>query len=241
MSPDQTREARVAQTSQAWAAQLADVGGPDTLLHYRDLGAGTLDLTHAHPSGVAMLLAGRPTRLSGLVREVAALADARRRARAIRGKALEIAEERGVDVGWLAVGMATWQVPDGVSSPAAPVLLRSCTLRPRGAAGEDFDLDLGPETELNPVLVHHLATAHDIHLDDGLLASLAVSAEGFDPGPVLQRVAQACGGVPGFAVEPRRFRKRINGTGHQRWSSERLYRQRNGFDGRDDVSSDAPR
>lgn len=203
MSEDQTREQRVAQAAQAWSSHLVDLGGRNTLLYYRDLRVGTLDLTHAHPSGIAMLLAGRPTRLSGLVREVDALADARRRARAIRAKTLELAEERGIAAGWLAVGMATWRAPDAARPPCAPVLLRSCALRPRGAAGEDLDVDLGPETELNPVLVHYLATEHDIHLDADLLADLAVTTDRFDPNPVLQQVAQACASVPGFGVEPR--------------------------------------
>jgi hypothetical protein len=137
------------------------------------------------------------------VREVAALADARRRARAIRAKTLELAEERGIAAGWLAVGLATWQAPDAARAPAAPVLLRSCELRPRGAAGEDFEVDLGAETELNPVLVHYLATRHDVHLDADLLADLATGDEGFDPAPVLAAVARACADVPGFAVERR--------------------------------------
>src|SRR6476469_3060209 len=198
-----TRQARVEQAVAAWSRHLVDLGGRNTLLYYRDLGVGTLDLTNAHPSGLAMLLAGRPTRLSGLVREVAALADARRRARAIRAKTLELAEERGIAAGWLAVGLATWQAPDAARAPAAPVLLRSCELRPRGAAGEDVEVDLVAETELNPVLVHYLATRHDVHLDADLLADLATGDEGFDPAPVLAAVARACADVPGFAVERR--------------------------------------
>lgn len=215
MTADLTRAARVEQAVRAWSDHLVDLGGRNTLLYYRELSVGTLDLTHAHPSGLAMLLAGRPTRLSGLVREVDALADARRRARAIRAKTLELAEERGIAAGWLAVGLATWQVADGARPPSAPVLLRSCALRPRGAAGEDFDIDLGAETELNPVLRHYLAVEHDVHLDADLIADLAGGDPGstvgrepgqderFDPAPALQRVAQACAGIPGFSIEPR--------------------------------------
>ena len=64
----------VAQTMASWARGLSEVGGRNTLLWApegpdRD---GYLDLTTAHPGGVSMLLAGRPTRLSDLVREAAA-------------------------------------------------------------------------------------------------------------------------------------------------------------------------
>ena len=201
------RAERVAAAVQTWSSHLVDLGGRNTLLWYRDLAVGTLELTKAHPSGLAMLLAGRPTRLSGLVREAGALADARRRARAIRAKTLELAEERGISAGWLAVGMATWDVPDGVRPPCAPVLLRSCSLRPRGGAGEDFDVDLGPDTELNPVLVHYLASEHDVRLDADLVADLvadlALREDGFDPSPVLASVAQACRGLAGFAIDAR--------------------------------------
>ncbi|MGN6753663.1 MAG: hypothetical protein ACTHJJ_14050, partial [Intrasporangium sp.] len=82
------RAERVAAAVKIWQRTLVDLGGRNTLLFYRDLAVGTLDLTHAHPSGLAMLLAGRPTRLSTLVREAGTLADARRRARAIRAKTL---------------------------------------------------------------------------------------------------------------------------------------------------------
>ena len=67
----------------AWTRHLVDLGGRNTLLWYRDLPTGTLDLSTAHPSGLALLMTGRPTRLSDLVREPAAFEEARRRARAI--------------------------------------------------------------------------------------------------------------------------------------------------------------
>src|SRR6187402_2246529 len=78
------RADRVAAAVKTWQRALVDLGGRNTLLWYRDLPSGTLDLTTAHPGGVSMLLAGRKTRLSDLMREPGALAEARRRARAIR-------------------------------------------------------------------------------------------------------------------------------------------------------------
>jgi hypothetical protein len=115
-APDQTgeeadpRSARVKAARAAWTRHLVDLGGRNTLLWYRDLPTGTLDLTTAHPGGVAMLLAGKPTKLSDLVREPAALDEARRRSRAIAAKTRELAQERGILTGFLAIGMASWAV-----------------------------------------------------------------------------------------------------------------------------------
>ena len=192
----------------AWTRHLVDLGGRNTLLWYRDLPTGTLDLTTAHPGGVASMMAGRPTKLSELVREPAALEDARRRARAIAAKSRELAEERGILTCFLAVGMATWaaRLPDGrpaPRSPAAPVLLRSCTLRPTGAAQGDYQLDLGPELELNPVLVNYLASEQGITLDEDAIEALTTPDAMFDPYPVYAALAQACAAVPDFSVTPR--------------------------------------
>ena len=175
----------------AWSSQLSTPDG--------DAGPETIDLTHAHPSGLAMLLTGRPTRLSHLVREPSALDQARRRARAIRAKTVELAEERGIVAGWLAIGVATWSTPETARARSTPVLLRACSLRARGAAGEDFDLDLDPETELNPVLVDHLGAEHAVHLAPDLVRC----KDGSEPTLLLQRVAQVCEAVPDFGIEPR--------------------------------------
>ena len=208
VADDDPRATRVAAARAAWTRHLVDLGGRNTLLWYRDLPTGTLDLTTAHPGGVASMMAGRPTKLSELVREPAALEDARRRARAIAAKSRELAEERGILTCFLAVGMATWaaRLPDGrpaPRSPAAPVLLRSCTLRPTGAAQGDYQVDLGPELELNPVLVNYLQSEQGITLDEDAIEALTTPDSMFDPYPVYAALSQACSGVPDFSVTPR--------------------------------------
>src|SRR4051794_19998151 len=197
------RADRVAAAVKTWQRTLVDLGGRNTLLWYRDLPSGTLDLTTAHPGGVSMLLAGRRTRLSDLVREPAAFEEARRRTRAIRSKALELREERGIAAGFIAVGMATWSVPRAARPPASPVLLRSCVLRPTGAAQEDFEIDLGPEAELNPVLREYLRSEQGIEVDADALADLATAGNGFDPYPVYAALGHACERVPDFEITPR--------------------------------------
>jgi len=197
------RADRVAAAVRTWQRHLVDLGGRNTLLWYRDLPSGTLDLTAAHPGGLAMLLAGRPTKLSDLVREPSALEDARRRVRTIRAKTLELHEERGITAGFLAVGMATWQVPGAPRPPSAPVLLRSCVLRPTGAAQQDFDIDLGDDVELNPVLEHYLRSEQGIELDAEALEEMATVTRGFDPSPVFSALGALCERVPAFQIAPR--------------------------------------
>lgn len=193
----------MAAAVRTWQRHLVDLGGRNTLLWYRDLPSGTLDLTTTHPSGLASLLAGRPTKLSDLVREPAALEEARRRARTIRAKTLELHEERGIAAGFIAVGMATWQVPGAPRPPCAPVLLRSCVLKPTGAAQQDFDIDLGEEVELNPVLEQYLRSEQGIELDPEALEEMATVTNGFDARPVFAALGRICERIPAFEIAPR--------------------------------------
>ena len=197
------RADRVAVAVRTWQRHLVDLGGRNTLLWYRDLPSGTLDLTAAHPGGLAMLLAGRPTKLSDLVREPSALEDARRRVRTIRAKTLELHEERGITAGFLAVGMATWHVAGAPRPPSAPVLLRSCVLKPTGAAQQDFDIDLGDDVELNPVFEHYLRSEQGIELDAEALEEMATVTRGFDPNPVFAALGRICERIPQFQIAPR--------------------------------------
>ena len=197
------RADRVASAVRTWQRHLVDLGGRNTLLWYRDLPSGTLDLTTAHPGGLAMLLSGATTKLSDLVREPAALDEARRRVRTIRAKTIELHEERGITAGFMAVGMATWQVPGAPRPPRAPVLLRSCVLRPTGAAQQDFDVNLGDDVELNPVLEHYLRSEQGVELDPEALEEMATAASGFDPQPMFTELAAICERIPGFQIAPR--------------------------------------
>ncbi|MDN5767961.1 MAG: AAA domain-containing protein [Humibacillus sp.] len=197
------RADRVAAAVKTWQRTLVDLGGRNTLLWYRDLPSGTLDLTTAHPGGVSKLLAGKGTRLSQLVREPAALGEARRRARAIRSKALELREERGIAAGFVAIGMATWSVPRAARPPASPVLLRPCVLRPTGASQDDFELDLGPEVEFNPVLREYLRSEQGVEIDADSLADLATVGNSFDPYPSYAALTKLCEHVPDFVITPR--------------------------------------
>jgi len=185
-----------------WRATLASARLPDTLVGegFGDLAdVEVLDLTHAHPSGLATLMAGRSTRLSSLVREPAAHAAARRRARTIAASSEALAAERGVRSCYLAAGLVTWT--DG--PPCAPILLRSCTLHPRGAGQDDYELDLDDTAVVNPEVLRRLSAGHGIVLDASALGGLSFGLDGFDPRPVHALLEEVCAGVPGFVVDRR--------------------------------------
>ena len=81
-------------------------------------------------------------------------------------------EERGIQTMFLAWGMATWNDPGTTSTPAAPVLLRQAALSTRGSAGEDFDISLPGEWDVNPTLLHLLKTDYQVEVPAGDLLEL---------------------------------------------------------------------
>lgn len=82
------RARRVQQAVKTWTGELIDLGGRNTLLYYRDLKQGTLDLgpgSTANEAAVDDLLSTRPSRLS-LFFDDSTIAAAARRARTIKAK-----------------------------------------------------------------------------------------------------------------------------------------------------------
>ena len=195
-----SREDLVADGLDRWAQQITGgITEPSFLTQMRG-GATVLDLSHSHPSGLAQLLAGRgPTRLSSLVREVGALADARAHARTIRELAERHAEEVGLNTCHLGIGEASWIPEDGSAPLHAPVLIRPITLRLRGNAREDVDLEIDATADLNPVLLRALRDA-GVAVDARALLATTDGAHGFDPTPVLDAFRALGQPLPGFRI-----------------------------------------
>jgi very-short-patch-repair endonuclease len=189
---DPRRLALVTAAQRQWTDALTDLGGRNTLLYYKDRRAGTLDLAAADPDALEKFEKTGAIRLTKLFSDADERADAIRRAQAIYRKARELQEERGIRAGYLATGLARWD--ELFLEPAAPVLLRGLTIAPTRARYDDFELALDDEIEVNPVLLHKLATVFGAVIEkphpDRIAAQLAKAA------------AQA--EIPGFAIEKRK-------------------------------------
>lgn len=202
MTEQPTTPAPVPAALSSLRRELTELGGPNTLIWpARD--PNVVDLSTAHPGGVAMLLSGRDARLSDLVREPGALLRAQRHAAQLSEHVDAIEEEHGVRTCFLAMGSASWDVPGQDERPIAPILLRRAALR-RLRPGPDFALDLADRVELNPALLTYLRGALRLRVDgDELVALGRGDGSGFNPTPVYNALRERCADLPGLHITPR--------------------------------------
>lgn len=184
----------VAQAAKRWQESLVDDSGRNQLAYYRDLKVGTLSLDDARSPQLQQLLAGRPVALKHLYPEADEHAEAMKRIRAVRKHMRMWQEERGVEVGYLVTGLATWDEPG--RTPRAPVLLRRLTVKPASALHLDFILDTDPEPAVNPVLLHKLLKDFGVSFNADQLDELETE-------DLFAHLAKAADEVPGFTVEHR--------------------------------------
>lgn len=202
------RASRVRRAAEVWKGQLVDLGGRNTLLYYKDLKQGTLDIgpkSGAAQHVVDSLLGTNVVRLSAIFPDPERLAIAATKARTVAAKARAMFEERGLRTQYLAWGMATWTTATEAPTPAAPILMASMALTSRGRAGEDFDLSLTDDFEVNPTFLHLLNTDFAVRLSsDELIDLLGMDSLGApDPDPLFEHMTKACPDIQGFAITPR--------------------------------------
>ena len=204
----------VTEAAAHWRTVLVSLAGSSSLADISLLGDAILDLTSAHPSGIAQLFAGRPTRLPNIFRDPASLPIARHRTRSVAQRSLDQSERFGIAPTYLAIGVATWtetshpqevndvaalaRVAHGAAPAAvdpaneeprlvrAPVLLRPITISSMGQDA-DFELSLEPSAEINPVLSRALRSRGAL-IDPVALARGAFTGNGFDPSTALDRI-----------------------------------------------------
>ena len=201
------RAGLVQKAATDWKNALVDLGGRNNLLHYRDLKRGTLDLTAADRDAVSGLLQGKATRVSALFSDPEQRDQVLRRVRVIHNKAKENFEERGLETLSIGCGLATWENKRAAWEPCAPVLLQAATLRPLGAAQDEFELAVVGETmEVNPTLLHVLKVDFGCEFDhaalmkripDGAIDELWELAETYE------WIREQAWRVPGFRVDSR--------------------------------------
>ncbi len=162
-----------------WTRRLIDYSRTNSLLFYRDLKVGTLDLS-TETEAVDRLLAGdalTPELLAPAARspetsevtvaqaETAARQKVRGALVALQRKALSNLEEKGLETLYLALGMATWPAADGGRPYEAPILLLPARIEARGRTGDELRLLLTGEPQINPVLLYVIEETHGIRLD----------------------------------------------------------------------------
>jgi very-short-patch-repair endonuclease len=206
-----------------WIRRLIDPSRANSLLFYRDLKVGTLDLS-AETETVDRLLAGHALTADSLASgsrradhpnspthaqaEAAAQQKVRGALVALQRKALSNLEEKGLETLHLAVGMATWPAADGGRPYEAPILLLPARIEARGRAGDELRLTVTGEPQLNPVLLYALEENHAIRVD---AASVLRECGGEDDAGqwridregVFARIEQAAAALPQFMVQRR--------------------------------------
>ncbi len=198
-----SRADRVARLTAQWQRELRDLGGSNALLWFRDLPDTTLDLTSAHPSGLAKLLSKRTATLPELVRRPEALSEALRRARLIGDTADRLYAERGIDGAHLALGVARWTIPGSSRVPASPVLLHGARIDVGHRGAQDVTLRLTGDLRVNDALMAYLESEQGLQVDAERMRALAGNRAGSDPSAAYRELERLCADVPDFRIEPR--------------------------------------
>jgi len=206
-----------------WIRRLMDHSRANSLLFYRDLKVGTLDLS-AETDAIGRRLAGDGLTIESLVSagghaesldpvlRARVEAEARRKARnalvALRRKALANLEEKGIETLHLAMGMATWPASDGGRPYYAPVLLLPARIEACGRAGDDLRLAVAGEPQVNPVLLYVLEENHALRIDaSAVLSECAGEDESgqwrVDPESLFASIERGATALSGFEVKRR--------------------------------------
>lgn len=155
-----------------------------------------LELTHAHPGGMAQLFAERPTRLATLVRERGEREAARDQARTLVDRNRSMASLHGASTLHLAMGRAQWNTDDGVTS--SPLLLRPVTITLDSHGDPVFEL--GGDLSVAPAVLAALRSTGK-KIDEGEIIRSTNQAHGFTPAPALHRLKnELTGFLPGFEM-----------------------------------------
>src|SRR5262249_54643215 len=147
---------------------LIDRTGRNELLVCRE--RGKLNLDAAKPEALGRLLRGQAVRLRQLFSSDP-LVLATKTAEQIRKRIKDYDEERGVRVGRLAYGFATWRDPKEDRVPRAPLLLRELSIV-RKPGVDELELIADRDVEINPVLLHYLRGTFRVDVDPALIAEL---------------------------------------------------------------------
>ncbi|WP_343832091.1 DNA helicase [Glutamicibacter creatinolyticus] len=185
----------------SWVKTLGQGTGADTTLRFAPSTSNSIDITHANPSGLAQFLAGRRTRLSTLLHDADQFAVAKRTARALDAKIDELWDERGIDVGYLAAGVANWRATHEGRSEAlsAPIMLGRIKLT-RHLDQDDYDVQLVGRAIVSPAFIRQVEADHHAAIDTQAVHAAAYSIARFDPVRGMDALRHQLADVPGVVI-----------------------------------------
>lgn len=167
-----------------WRAQMAHIGGVNPLIEFEDRVDTRIDITHAHPGGLARFIAGSPTLLGNLIRDDLQRRAALHAASRLADHDFHLTHSRGIESVAMGIGLVQWQ-HDGKTF-RGPLLLRPVRIRRRGA---DIEFTLQKSgIRLNPALCREFAKQWQLHLDEQAFIKLTDDNGAFRPNQALDRL-----------------------------------------------------
>lgn len=161
--------ATVRSRAEGWGRQLIDLDPrTNTLFSFTPGRRAGVDLTGADPEALAELFSGVRVRLSALLPDDERRVRAAKQVRLLRNRIAQLDEEQGFDAGKLAVGMVMTEETRSRSGGIplrAPLTLSSVSITPVGRGDADFFLEVGDDSEPNPILPYVLERGFRIALD----------------------------------------------------------------------------
>ena len=175
---------QAASAWEEWRNQLATIGGINPLVSFEDRVDTRVDITHAHPGGLARFIAGSPTLLSNLIRDDLQRRAALHTAFTLADHEFHLNTSRGIESIALGIGLVSWQ-HEGVTH-RGPLLLRPVTIKRRGSDVE-FTLQKSG-IRLNPALAREFDRQLQLRLDEQAFIRLTDDNGAFKPNQALDRL-----------------------------------------------------
>lgn len=167
-----SRRQIVETARQSWIRKLIDLSRRNSLLYFRPLKTGTLELSPAPPERLRDLLLGETVAVSKLRTDLEDEA-VTKVVRDISRRALENSEEKGLSTLFVTFGIATWPALDAGRPVEAPVLLLPVAISKKEGSNSYYLASTG-SFQLNLVLLHVLEDQFKLRLQsEELLAEFA--------------------------------------------------------------------
>ncbi|MDO5034633.1 MAG: prevent-host-death family protein [Actinomycetaceae bacterium] len=189
------RDVDMLMATSKWSKQMEELTKEFT----RDQNRPSLDLTYAHPGGMAQLFALRTTPISLLIREPGEAERARSSVRALMDRAREVMVAHGSAPIHMAFGHASWRGEDGPQS--SPMLLSPVEVK-LDSAGE-ASVRMSGVLSIAPGIIDAAHSA-GVELDTQAIIDASRQSHGFSAAPSITRLRNALSGVlPAFDSDER--------------------------------------